>query len=70
MHIIHQKGSKGDRIGRGWSCESDGNTLCGILINMLNYEWVSLEKWTIYLWFGKKSVEKLKKVHSILSLHI
>ena len=23
MHVIHQKGSRGDRIGRGWSCVSD-----------------------------------------------
>ena len=35
MHVIHQKGLKGDRIGRGWNCVSDGKKLCGILINML-----------------------------------
>ena len=23
MHVIHQKGLKGDRIGRGWNCVSD-----------------------------------------------
>jgi len=44
MHVIHQKGSKGDRIGRGWSCVSDGKKLCGILINMLKWEKVSVEK--------------------------
>jgi len=31
MHVIHQKGLKRDRIGRGWNCVSDGKKPCGIL---------------------------------------